>query len=447
LQPTNTTPAHRTASVWIALLASLVVLGGIAPASQGETTPTAQASADDGAFLSYAPPPAQRAGLCLVDTGVNTNPDTEGTVVDRVAIDGSSGADTSPTEHGTVLAMMAAAPLNGWGTLGTAPGAIQLVSVGILEAGMTTVSFSAYSAGITGCLRVRQQYDIRVINLSLGSPEAPSSQEAKALTSEIERATNYGVAVVAAAGNDDGGAVEYPAASPGVLSVGATDTQGGAFCSFSNRGTGLRLLAPGCELDAAEPNTGTSDFNYWQGTSEASAITASALTALMAFRPDLTPTAAEETLTGADNSALNIAQAFRNAGLTTIVTAGEATQLNSTKQPTSAGPPGNMASKAMLSAPYPRPSARLQRLRGRLDLILKGKPSGAQVEVRYLGHPEHSRRLRVLRTIHGTFTRLQLPRFRLLEVSLRYLDPYDHGRTSPWATLKVPPWLLPQGHR
>ena len=61
-----------------------------------ETTITAQAVADDGAFLPYAPPPAQRGGLCLVDTGVNVNPDTEGIVVDRTAIDGGSGEDVSP---------------------------------------------------------------------------------------------------------------------------------------------------------------------------------------------------------------------------------------------------------------------------------------------------------------------------------------------------------------
>ena len=68
--------------------------------------------------------------------------------------------------------------------------------------------------------------------------------------------------------------MEYPAAYPGVLSVGATDTQGGGFCSFSNRGEGLRLLAPGCDLDGAEPTTGAPNYNYWQGTSEASAIAA-----------------------------------------------------------------------------------------------------------------------------------------------------------------------------
>jgi serine protease len=198
--------------------------------------------------------------------------------------------------------MMAGAPPNGWGMVGTAPRAIQIASVRILEPGKTTFPFSAYATGIAVCLRVRSHYNIRVINLSLGTSESPSGE-------------SYGVAVVAAAGNDDGGAVEYPAAYPGVLSVGATDTQGGGFCSFSNRGEGLRLLAPGCDLDGANPATGEPDYNYWQGTSEASAIAAAALDALDSDQPGLSPEAAEKDLTGADSGVLDIAQTFRNAAV------------------------------------------------------------------------------------------------------------------------------------
>ena len=139
-----------------------------------------------------------------------------------------------------------------------------------------------------------------------------------------EEASDYGVAVVAAAGNDDGGAVAYPAAYPSVLSVGATDTESGALCPFSNRGPGLRLLAPGCGLDGADPGAGAPDSNYWQGTSESSAIAAAALAALDSYRPGLSPASSEEIITGAAGGVLNIAQAFRNAGLASIVAGGEA---------------------------------------------------------------------------------------------------------------------------
>ena len=422
------------------ILAALLALLLPAATAGAETAITAQAVADNGAFLPYAPAPAQLAGLCLVDTGVNLNPDTEGVVVERTALDGGSGEDVSPTLHGTVLAMMAGAPANGWGMVGTAPRAIQIVSVRIVEPGQTTFPFSAYAAGITACLRVRQQHNVRVINLSLGTSESPSGESYEALTNAIERATNYGVAVVAAAGNDDGGAVEYPAAYPRVLSVGATDTQGGGFCSFSNRGEGLRLLAPGCDLDGAEPTTGAPNYNYWQGTSEASAIAAAALDALDSYQPGLSPEAAEKDLTEADNGVLDIAQTFRNAGLGAIVAAGEAAEpgAQSNSTPASSPQPVTPLTTMKLTQPFGRPQARLKRVKHRLVLALTGRPSEAQVQVRYLGHAGRSRRLRVLRTLHGAFTSLTLPTSGVVEVSVRYTDPYDVERASPWTTLRLP---------
>jgi hypothetical protein len=426
------------------LVAAILIVVGLLPGTvQAETAITAQAVADNGAFLPYAPPPAQLGGLCLVDTGVNVNPDTEGVVVDRTAIDGGSGEDVSPTTHGTVLAMMAAAPANGWGMVGTAPRSIQIVSVRILEPGQTTFPFSSYAAGITECLQLRQLYDIKVINLSLGTSETPSGQDYEALGNTVEKANDRGVAIVAAAGNDDGGPVEYPAAYPGVLSVGASDTQGGAFCSFSNRGEGLRMTAPGCDLDGANPTNGESDYNYWQGTSDSSDIDASALDALESYRPTLSPQAAEEDLTGAHGGVLDIAQAFRNAGLGEIVTAGEAAEPATPPAKTSnpARPPQSMtpSSPMTLISPFQQPRAQLKRIHRRLVLVLSGRPSEAQAQVRYFGHHGRSRHLSVLRTLHGAFTDLTLSASGVIEVSVRYTDPYDIQRASPWITLKLPP--------
>jgi hypothetical protein len=429
--------ARRSAS---SLLALALMSGALPTSSNAEIAITAQASADGGGFLPYVPPPAQPAGLCLVDTGVNLNPDTEGVVVDRTAIDGGSGDDVSLTSHGTVLAMMAAAPSNGWGMVGTAPTAVRVVSVRIVEPGQTTFPFSSYATGIEGCLRVRERYDIRVINLSLGSSEAPSSQGTELVANAAEEASDYGVAVVAAAGNDDAGAVEYPAAYPSVLSVGATETSSGAFCSFSNRGPSLRLLAPGCGLDGADPASGVADSNYWQGTSESSAIAAAALAALDAYRPDLSPTGSEELITGADGGVLNIAQAFRNDGLGAIVAAGEAAEPRTEPNAGAQNSPQSVApSNAMnLTARFVRPRARLERVKGRLLLVLSGRPPEAQVEVRFLGHRRNSRGLVVLRATHGAFTEVVVPTPAVREISSRYIDAYDAGRASPWITLSVP---------
>jgi hypothetical protein len=422
----------------VAVLAPLVLLS--APVARAETAITTQAVADNGAFLPYAPVPAQLASMCLVDTGVNLNPDTEGVVVERTALDGGSGGDVSATLHGTVLAMMAGAPANGWGMVGTAPHSIQIVSVRILEPDQTTFPFSAYATGIDACLRVRSHFNIRVINLSLGTSETPSGRDYEMLGNAIQEASDYGVAVVAAAGNDDGGPVEYPAAYPGVLSVGATDTQGGGFCSFSNRGEGLRLLAPGCDLDGAEPTSGAPNYNYWQGTSEASVIAAAALDALYSYQPSLSPEAGEKDLTEADNGVLDIAQTFRNAGLGSVVSAGEAAEPGAPTSSTAGSSPQPVAplTAMTLTRPFARPQARLRRIKHRLVLALVERPQEAEVQVRYLGRRGRSRHLRVLRTLHGAFTSLTLPASAISEVSVRYVDPFDVERSSPWTTLRLP---------
>jgi subtilisin family serine protease len=420
------------------ILAMVLVLILAAANASAETAITAQAVADNGAFLPYAPAPPQLTGLCLVDTGVDLNPDTEGVVAERTALDGGTGEDVSPTLHGTVLTMMAGAPTSGWGMVGTAPGAIRIVSVRILEPGNTTFPFSAYASGITECLELRHKFNIRVINLSLGTSEAPSARDYEMLGNSVQEASDYGVAVVAAAGNDDSGPVEYPAAYPAVLSVGATDTQGGGFCSFSNRGEGLRLLAPGCDLDGAEPETGASDYDYFQGTSEASAIAAAALAALDSYQPGLSPEAAENDLTEADTGTLDIAQTFRNAGLGAIVTAGEAAEPGIQQHASAESSPQPVPPLTTMTRPFARPQAHLKRLRHRLILALTERPTEAQVEVRYLGHKGRSRRLSILRTLHGTFTSLTLPVSGVAEVSVRYTDRYEVGRASPWTALRLP---------
>jgi hypothetical protein len=70
--------------------------------------------------------------------------------------------------------------------------------------------------------------------------------------------------------------------------------------------------------------------------------------------------------------------------------------------------------------------------------VLLGRPGEAQAQVRYLGHRGRSRHLSVLRTLHGAFTDLTLPASGVIEVSVRYTDPYDLHRASPWTTLKLP---------
>jgi hypothetical protein len=315
--------------------------------------------------------------------------------------------------------------------------------------GQRCFPFRDYASGITACLQLRNRYDIRTINLSLGNAEIPSGESYERVGSAIEEAANYGVAVTAAAGNDDGGTVEYPAAYPGVLGVGASNTAGGV-CAFSNRGEDL-LWAPGCDLDGADPTSGTAGYDVWQGSSEASAITGAALTALFAYQPSLSAVEGEQDLREADHGTLDIARAFRAAGLGQLVAEGEAAEPHpqSTREPEPAAvipaaveavqpaSPSTGAPGPDLLLAFPRPTVRLQRHNGHVSLLLERRPSEARLEVRYLGYRRHSRRLSILQTRIGGFSAITVPSS-AVEVSARYTDPYDISRAGAWITVRTP---------
>ncbi len=84
-----------------------------------------------------------------------------------------------------------------------------------------------------------------VVNLSLGADDASTPEQA-----EFQAASDAGVLVFAASGNSyDGTSLElaYPAGYPTVTSVGAIDSSG-TVASFSQRGPGLKLVAPGVDV-------------------------------------------------------------------------------------------------------------------------------------------------------------------------------------------------------
>jgi serine protease len=103
-----------------------------------------------------------------------------------------------------------------------------------------------------------------VINMSLGfpnsglpDPEGNVCTEIVGLNAALEFAYASGVVLVGASGNS-GGVVSCPAAHPAVIAVGATrfDAQ---VTSYSNRGPGLHLVAPGGDPNVDQNRDGFSD--------------------------------------------------------------------------------------------------------------------------------------------------------------------------------------------
>ena len=102
-----------------ALFASCAVASA---ARASEITVTAQAVVAHGEFLTQAPAPPEQGVLCLVDSGVDVNPDTQPILLSRQSVLGGTPDDVTSYHHGTFVAMVAGAAANGWGMVGAWPG-------------------------------------------------------------------------------------------------------------------------------------------------------------------------------------------------------------------------------------------------------------------------------------------------------------------------------------
>lgn len=182
--------------------------------------------------------------VAVIDSGVDPNhPDLkphllpmidEVTAFGRHDVIGKENYDGRDGHgHGThVCGLVGALHNNGIGVSGGAPNAT------ILPIKVTANDGETDDATIAKGIRDAVAKGAKVLNLSIGGPE-PSP----ALLDALNEAFAKGATVCIAAGND-GGRVNYPAAYPGVIAVGALTALDG-IASYSSRGEDLVLLAPG----------------------------------------------------------------------------------------------------------------------------------------------------------------------------------------------------------
>lgn len=119
-----------------------------------------------------------------------------------------------------------------------------------------------------------------VINCSFGSGSSSSADR-----EVIQLAADLGALVVAAAGNDGSSMPFYPAAYPEVLSVAATGPND-KLAYFTNTHSTVDVCAPGVAIYSTIPGD---DYDFFDGTSMASPVTA-AVAAMVRLRfPSYTP--------------------------------------------------------------------------------------------------------------------------------------------------------------
>jgi hypothetical protein len=186
-----------------------------------------------------------------------------------------------PDDYTTALAALIAGDSDD-GFHGVAPGT-PLLAISVLDEDLdatnATIAAGVDSAVLGGA---------RVICLALGTTE-----HSDVVDDAIADAVRAGVVVVAPAGNGGDETPRYPAASPGVLAVGAVDHQW-QLMPWTSHGPWVPVMAPGYEMSLP---VGEHGYAPWQGTSWSCAIVAGAAALLLQADPELTPARITDVLT------------------------------------------------------------------------------------------------------------------------------------------------------
>jgi type VII secretion-associated serine protease mycosin len=217
--------------------------------------------------------------VAVVDTGVDgRHPLLAGHVLPGAdVVAGGGPADVDCVGHGTFVAgLIAGQRRPGIGFSGVAPGAT------ILPVRQTNGD-DGTAATLAAGIRTAVDLGATVVNVSITvAATSPVLEDA------VRYARARDVVIVAAAGNDaeNGNPMQYPAAYPGVVAVGAVDPADQR-TDFSETGTGVSVLAPGVDLVA--PGAGGAGMvTGAKGTSFAASFVSGVAALVRAYHPALT---------------------------------------------------------------------------------------------------------------------------------------------------------------
>lgn len=220
--------------------------------------------------------------VAVIDSGVNRIPELEGQVLPGKDYepDSTRGDErTDVSSHGTTMAAIIAGTgkhPSGDGAFGLAPGAKILPIRVPHDMQMATPSWVA-------AIRYAADSDAKIINISLAIGGTPKDDEARG--EAVKYALSKGKLIFAGAGNDGDRTVKYPAATPGVVGVGAVDADGEP-TKESQQGPYIDMSAPGIDIvTACASKTGLCKNH---GTSDATALASASAALLWSAHPDWT---------------------------------------------------------------------------------------------------------------------------------------------------------------
>ncbi|QCW02213.1 S8 family peptidase [Natrinema pallidum] len=206
--------------------------------------------------------------ISIVDQGVQyDHPDLAENMDNSVSNGGSDFVDdngdpypaSASENHGTHVAGIAAGGTdNGTGHAG-------ISNCSLLSARALGGEGGGSLSDIADAVQWSADQGADIINMSLGGGGATDL-----MREACEYAASQGTLVIAAAGNDYGSSVSYPAAYDNVIAVSSLD-KGETLSDFSNVGPEIELAAPGGNVLSSIP---WDDYDTFSGTSMASPVVA-----------------------------------------------------------------------------------------------------------------------------------------------------------------------------
>jgi subtilisin family serine protease len=192
--------------------------------------------------------------LAIVDTGVDyKHPDLAAKLLPGYnTVDGNATVEDG-NGHGTHCAGIASAITNnGVGVAGVAPN-VKVLPVQVLS----KEGYGSYESVANGIIWAAD-HGAKVISMSLGGPSSSA-----VITDAVNHALSKDAMLIAAMGNDGNSSVSYPAGVPGVMAVGATDSND-KIARFSQYGKHNSVAAPGVNILSTFPTyaTGMPGISY-----------------------------------------------------------------------------------------------------------------------------------------------------------------------------------------
>lgn len=203
---------------------------------------------------------------------------------------GQTAPNANGAYHGTTVSSLIAAQANN-----SSSGSGMSWNTKILPIQALDDYGDGYTISVALGIRYAVDQGADIINMSLGA-----DADDPLVSEQIDYATQNGVVVVAASGNDGCNCISYPARYPAVIAVGATNSSN-TLASFSSYGTNLDLVAPGVDLcSTVWTNSTQTGLNACglNGTSFSSPLVAGAAALLLSQNPTLTPAQVSVALTG-----------------------------------------------------------------------------------------------------------------------------------------------------